>query len=349
MDIDNRKIKILEAIIDDYINTAEPVGSRTIAKKYNLGISPATIRNEMADLEDMGYIEQLHSSSGRKPSDKGYRLYVDKLMVKKELSSKEEDTIKGSLIDDALYEVDKIIKQAAELLSDLTKLTCMVNAPSPKKSSIKSIRLVNIDGYNALTIIVTDTGIIKDYVIHSSKKLNTDVLAKISNILNEKLYNLTVEEINSKIIENIKKDFAGYDDIFDDVFSTLYDGLNKVDEVEIYLEGTSNIFDYPEFNDVGKAKDFLSFMDNKRSILSVLNKDADMNLDMDVSIGTENMFDEVKDCSIISAAYKAGNKQLGSIGIIGPTRMPYSKVISIFKETVDTINDILSKEYDDGE
>lgn len=343
MEMDERKIRILQAIIDDYIVNAEPVGSRTIAKKYHLGISSATIRNEMADLEEMGYLEQLHTSSGRKPSDKGYRLYVDKLMHVSDLSPQEEYVIKNTLLDSALYEVDKIIKNASALLSELTRLTCMVMAPSVNKSCIKSIQLVLIDSADVLIVIVTDSGIIKDNVIRISRNMKSDDLLKLTNLLNARLKGLTVEEINLEVINNLKKDLLGYDDIFNAIIPVLYDSLKSVDNADIYLEGSTNIFNYPEYNDIEKAKEFLALLEDKKNLKSLLSGSSGMN----VKIGEENYLEGAKDCSVISAVYSLGDRPLGEIGVIGPTRIPYSKIIAIMAVIVKQINDNLSSTYID--
>jgi len=341
--MDKRKIRILQAIIQDYINTAEPVGSRTIAKKYDLGISSATIRNEMSDLEDMGYLEQLHSSSGRKPSDKGYRLYVDNFMQLHKLSPLEEHIIKTHILNSALYEADKVIKQATTLLAELTGLTSIVKSPSSKKSCIKAVQLMNIDSNNILSVIITDTSIIRNNVIRLKQSVSTDVLAKLSNILNARLNNLTVEEINLEVINNLRNDFRGYEDIFNAIIPALYESLNSIDTSDIYLEGTTNIFNYPEYNDIEKAKNFLSLIDNKDKIKNLINSSDSIT----IKIGEENFIEDAKDCTVISAVYSLKDKPLGTIGVIGPTRMPYSKVISILEEIVNEVNNILNNEYND--
>ncbi|PRR77251.1 Heat-inducible transcription repressor HrcA [Clostridium liquoris] len=343
MEMDKRKIRILQAIIQDYINTAEPVGSRTIAKKYDLGISSATIRNEMSDLEDMGYLEQLHSSSGRKPSDKGYRLYVDNFMQLHKLSPLEEHIIKTHILNSALYEADKVIKQATTLLAELTGLTSIVKSPSSKKSCIKAVQLMNIDSNNILSVIITDTSIIRNNVIRLKQSVSTDVLAKLSNILNARLNNLTVEEINLEVINNLRNDFRGYEDIFNAIIPALYESLNSIDTSDIYLEGTTNIFNYPEYNDIEKAKNFLSLIDNKDKIKNLINSSDSIT----IKIGEENFIEDAKDCTVISAVYSLKDKPLGTIGVIGPTRMPYSKVISILEEIVNEVNNILNNEYND--
>ncbi|MDW8799821.1 heat-inducible transcriptional repressor HrcA [Clostridium sp. A1-XYC3] len=343
MEMDERKIKILQAIINDYINTAEPVGSRTIAKKYELGISSATIRNEMADLEEMGYLEQLHSSSGRKPSNKGYRLYVDKLMQIPSLTPEEQYRIKTQILDTALYEVDRVIKQATSLLSELTKLTCIVKTPSVGKSSIKHIQLINIDTNNILLVIITDSGIIKNNVIRVGKNVTGDALVKLNNILNARVRSLNCEQINLEVINNLRMDLEGYEDIFSAIIPVLYESLSKSDSNEIYTEGTTNIFNYPEYKDIDKARDFLSLLDNKDKIVDLLSNSDNFS----IRIGSENYVQGAQDCSVVSAVYSLNNRPLGEIGVIGPTRIPYSKVISLLTSVVRELNYILTHIYFD--
>lgn len=345
MNIHERKVKILQAIIDYYIDTAEPIGSRTIAKKYNLGISSATIRNEMADLEDMGYLEQPHSSSGRKPSNKGYRLYVDKLMQVSGLTQEEKLLIRNKILSITLQEIDTILKQVTAILSDLTKLTCVAKSPSVKKSSIKYVQLVNIDINSILLVIITNNGIIKNNVIRIRKDVSQDVLAKLSNILNARLKNLNCDQINLEVINNLKNDLKGYDDIFNAIIPVLYDSLNSTDKSEIYMEGTTNIFSYPEYNDIERAREFLSLLDNKEKVSSLLNSGAGIS----VKIGTENYIEGAQDCSVVSTIYSINGRPLGEIGVIGPTRMHYSKIISLMANVVKELNSMLDSMYpEDG-
>ncbi|KOA21246.1 heat-inducible transcription repressor HrcA [Clostridium homopropionicum DSM 5847] len=348
--IDDRKIKILQAIINDYISTGEPVGSRTISKKYDLGISSATIRNEMSDLEEMGLIEQLHTSSGRKPSDSGYRLYVDKLIKLPKLTKQEELMIKNELIGEALYEVDKILKKSIHLLSELTKLTCVVNTPSVRNSSIKLIQLLFIDSNNIVAVIVTQNGIVDNKIIRLNKPINNQVLQRISLLLNNRLSNLTIEEINLKVINELKRDLTGYEDIFDAIITVLYESLTKADNSEIYYEGASNIFNYPEYNDIDRAREFLSLIDNKDVLKQLIfNSLENINdgMSFTIKIGKENSIENAQNCSIISAVYSIGSKPMGTIGVIGPTRMHYSKVISLLTNMVMTINKSVDKKYSD--
>lgn len=343
MDMDVRKIKILQAIINDYIHNAEPLGSRTIAKKFDLGISSATIRNEMADLEEMGYLEHTHTSSGRKPSDKGYRLYVDRLMHLHKLTQEEEMLIKAKLIDSALFEVDKIIRQASVLLSELTKLTCIIKTPTVKKSYIKTIQLINIDSNSILSVIVTDNGYVKNNFIRIIKSIDSEILIKFNNLLNSRVRNLTIEQINLEVINNLKQDLYGHEEIFNAIIPVLYETLNSADNSEVYMEGETNILQYPEYNDIDRAREFLAFLSKKDNVKGLLTTSEHIS----IIIGEENFIPETKDCSIISKVYTIGDKAVGSIALIGPTRMQYSKVISILNKVIKEINDNLSHSYDD--
>jgi heat-inducible transcriptional repressor len=342
MKIDDRKIYILQAIINDYIIYGEPVGSRTIAKKYDLGISSATIRNEMADLEEMGYLEQLHTSSGRKPSDKGYRLYVDRLMKLSSLTREEETAIKSYLVDLAFSEIDKIVKGATQLLSELTNLTSIVKAPSVKKSFVKYIQLISLDKNSILSTIITDSGLIKHNVIRVSNPIDNNSLFKINNILNIRLRDISVEKINLELLVNLKKDLHGNEEIFDAILPVLYESLVNTENSEVYIEGSTNIFNYPEYNNIDKAKEFLVLVNNSESISNILENDEG---ELSIKIGRENFMECAKDCSIITATYSYNGNSLGTIGVIGPTRIPYGKVIAVLNSIVNELNINISKKY----
>ena len=337
MAIDKRKIRILEAIINDYINTGEPVGSRTIAKKYDLGVGPATIRNEMSDLEDMGLLEQPHTSAGRIPSSKGYRLYVDNLMKQSKLSDEEELQIKKYVIDCAMLEVDKIVKQASSLLSELTNLTCIVQTPSMRKSCIKSVQLIRVDDHNLVSVIITSSGVIKNHRIKLNIMPEERDLIIINQVVNKRLVDLTIEEINLEVINHLKSDLSGYDDIFNAIVPALYETLKSEDTSEIFMEGTTNIFNYPEYNDIDNAKEILNLLYNKDYVLKLLAPNGDIS----IKIGDENYLPEAKNCSVISAEYSMGNGPSGTIGLIGPRRINYSKVIAIMAQVMKELNDTL--------
>lgn len=334
MAIDERKIKILQAIINDYINTGEPVGSRTIAKKYDLGVGSATIRNEMADLEEMGLLEQLHTSSGRVPSNKGYRLYVDNLMEMGRLTLEEEMKIKSYIVDSAKYEIDKIVQRACMLLSELTNLTTVVQGPSVKRSYIKSIQLFEIDEHNIVSVIVADNGIIKNHVIRVNNMPSKMAINKINEVLNLRLRNLTIEEINLEVINNIKKELEGFDELFNAILPALYETLKESKEAEIFVEGTTKIFNYQEYNNIDRAKEILSLINDKDNLINLIEPSSDLT----IKIGEEIEFPEAKDCSIISAEYCIDGKPIGKIGLIGPKRINYSKVIAIMNQVMKELN-----------
>ena len=341
MSIDERKIRILQAIINDYIRTGDPVGSRTIAKNYNLGIGSATIRNEMADLEDMGYLEQPHASAGRIPSSKGYRLYVDKLMDNQMLTVEENLRIKQYIIDSAMLEVDKIVKQTSALLSELTKLTCVIESPSVKKSFVKSIQLIKVDDFNVVSVFLTDTGLIKNHIMKLKNGVPpVETLMRINQVINSRLVNLSIEEINLEVISNLKKDLGEYEEIFNAILPVLYETLNGSKATEVFMEGTTNIFNYSEYNDIDKAKEILSLFNDKESLLELFNPKDNIT----ISIGDENYKEQAKDCSIISAEYSFGDRPIGKIGLIGPRRINYSKVIAIMSEVIKELNNILNNQ-----
>ena len=332
MAIDKRKIQILEAIINDYINTGEPVGSRTIAKRYDLGVG-----SEMSDLEDMGYLEQPHTSAGRIPSSKGYRLYVDSLMEQARLSEEEQLQIKKYIIDSAMLEVDKIVKQASTLLSELTNLTCVVQTPSVMKSYIKSVQLLKVDDNNLISVIVTDSGVIKNHRIKINKIPSMEELQVINKVINKRLVNLTIQDINLEVINNLKDDLMGYDDLFNAIVPVLYETLKEDNSSEIFMEGTTNIFNYPEYNDIDNAKQILNLLYNKDYVVELLAPKGGLS----IKIGDENYIPEAKNCSVISAEYSLGDRPMGTIGLIGPRRINYSRVIAIMAQVMKELNDAL--------
>lgn len=340
-ELDERKRKILRAIIDDYVSTAEPIGSRSIAKKHELGFSSATIRNEMADLEEMGYLIQPHTSAGRIPSDKGYRFYVDQLMNAKELSIKEMARIKREM-EVKIDELNQLIKKASVIMSGFTNYTSFATSPQMKKTALKAIQLVPIGRGKALVVIVTNINIIRNSVINIPEDIQPDFLIKASNVLNEKLSGLTIEEINLLVIKEIEDEIGDIREIVIKVLNELVECVKIADATEVYLEGTSNILSYPEFNDVMRAKEFLESLEEKKVLYSLMNHD-DTNKLVNIQIGTENKIKEIKGCSLITTTYRMGDLVIGSIGIIGPTRMEYSKVISAVEYIGRKINEEINK------
>lgn len=337
MILDDRKRRILQAIIDDYIDTAEPIGSRTIARKHELNLSSATIRNEMADLEEMGYLAQPHTSAGRVPSDKGYRLYVDQLMQVRELSSNEIEIIRAAM-EMRINELSQLIRQASAVLSRFTKYTSVASTPQMKTSVIKAIQVVPIEAGKALVIIVTNAGIVRNLLVKLPENVLPETLIKVSNVLNAKLSGLTIEQVNIEVIRELQKEVGISSDILLPILEGAADCINQIDDPEVYLEGTTNIFNYPEFRDFIKARDFMNILDEKAN-LSRLLSDSSEDVGITVKIGSENDISAMKECSLIKVNYNLGGTFIGSIGIIGPTRMEYPKVISSMNYLKKKVNE----------
>jgi len=344
MILDDRKRKILHAIIDDYINTAEPIGSRTIARKYELSLSSATIRNEMADLEDLGYLAQPHTSSGRIPSDKGYRFYVDRLMKKCELSLEEIENIKNAM-DVRINELSQLIKQASRVMSDITKYTSMAVTPEMKGSKIKAIQVSPIEIGKALVVVVTNTDVVKNTIVKIADNISPYELITASNIVNDKLKGHTIEEINLPVIREIQKSLGNLNSVLMQILDGVAECINKIDNSEVYLNGTMNILNYPEFKDVLKARDFINLLDTKGVLIDLLNSKSQIinNCDINIKIGEENALNGIKECSLITTTYSVGDAVIGYIGIIGPTRMDYPRVISLINCMKTKMNEELLK------
>ena len=348
MNLGDRKRKILEAIINDYIDTAEPIGSRSIAKRYGFGLSSATIRNEMADLEEMGYLEQPHTSAGRIPSDLGYRLYVDHLMKDYKLTVSEIQNMQHAL-NMKVQELDRLIQNVSNIISKITNYTAIAMTPYMKKASIKRLQLMPIDEFNILLIVVTDAGIVKSKALHLPVKTNADLLTKFTSILNKKFCGLTIEEVEQPDINDIYVEMACEERLVTFILNSVIDTINEIDNADVFLGGATNILNYPEYNQVVRAKEILSFLEEKKSLYKLLAKayknDHEDNgkRKVNIVIGRENEFTEIKNCSVVMTSYSIGQKVIGSIGIIGPTRMEYAKVVSSLEFLSKNLNNILTK------
>ena len=345
MELNKRKLQILQAIIDDYIVSAEPVGSRTIAKKYDMGISSATIRNEMADLEEMGYLEQPHTSAGRVPSDKGYRLYVDRLMKIKKLSITEAKYIKD-LYAKKTNQLEQVIIQTSKILSSLTNYTAVVLGPKMDRVLIKHIQLVPIDKRCALLVLITNNGITKDAVISIPEGIDEDYLYRISNMLNHLFKDKSIEDIKLEPLLKIQKDMLQNREFFNSIIDALTTSIDVGDASEVYLGGAANIFNYPEYHDIIKAKEFFDLLEQKEFLYKLLVRSEKSGVS--VTIGQENQYKELQEYSIVTATYSAGGRTLGTLSIIGPTRMEYSKAISVMDFIGKTLSDYLTQLFAEG-
>ncbi len=331
-ELDARKKLILKAIIDDYISSVEPVGSRTIAKKYDMGLSSATIRNEMADLEEMGYLTQPHASSGRIPSEKGYRLYVDKLINLDEPNIKPSDedllAIKGYM-EDRIQELNQIVKAASEVVSRITHYTTIGMAESVKKHAVKSLKIIPLDEKELLIVVVLDNDIIKNQIVKLETSLSPEEISRISVICSNMLTGNRAEDITLEKINEIAVLSAIDRNKILPILDGILECIKQCDLSEIYTEGTANLLEHPEFNDVSKAKSLIELFNNEAEMARLLNSCESAGAKgIVVKIGTENELSEVSNCSVITASYSYNGINLGTIGVIGPTRMDYNKVIS---------------------
>lgn len=335
--LDIRKMRILQAIIDDYIMTAAPVGSRTISKRSDMGLSPATIRNEMSDLTELGFLEQPHTSAGRVPSEKAYRLYVNHLMDSAKLTDDEAEYIKRHL-DTRVHEVGEVIRQTAKVLSDMTKYTSMVLVPQLSSMKVKRISLIPVSDGTALAVVVTNTGVTKNAMIKIPDTLSPDDIEKISKLLTAKLDGHRMSDAIESVLPMIREEVGEQADA---VCVMLEDIERSMSKTDVEVVGASNILDYPEYSDTAKARSFLTEVETGNYLQKVLTDSSDV--EMSVRIGTENDNPDMRDCSVVTVTYKAGGKNIGSMGVVGPTRMDYGKVMAILKYMSSSLSDILSK------
>ena len=332
MELDERKKKILKAIIANYLETGEPVGSRTISKYTDLNLSSATIRNEMADLEELGYIVQPHTSAGRIPTDKGYRFYVDNLMEEKE----EVEEVKSSLLE-RVDRMELLLKQVAKVLAYNTNYATMVTAPNYNKT-VKFIQLSQVDLDNLLAVIVVEGNIIKNQMIHVDVALDNEDVLKFNILLNTFLQGASLEDINLEMIQAMKKQAGEYEGILDQIFQGIVEAIHEAKELEIYTSGATNIL-------ITKTSELLEKFEDKTELSHILEETVgkDDNTGIQVYIGDETPVQNMQDCSLVTATYKMPEGATGTIGIIGPKRMDYKKVVSTLKNLTIELDDIFKK------
>lgn len=341
MDLSERKLKILQAIISDYVRSAEPVGSRTLSKKYDLGISPATIRNEMADLEEMGYLTHPHTSAGRVPSDKAYRLYVNALMEKKELSG-EEKLVIAQRLQGSVNEFEKTIEHAAAVLSEITNLTSFAMTPAQNNDTLKFINLLPVDEQTVVLMIVAESGKISNQALRMKVPYTEESLQLLAKTMTYNYKGKTISEaLTLNIIEDVETDITAMSGLAANVMPNFMKTLEDMLNVNLYMDGLTNIFDIPEYNDLGKARSFLNMLSQKEDFTRKLLEREDGII---VTIGEENADDIMQDCSLITATYHVDGKMVGKIGVIGPTRMQYGEVTSIIEYLTDNLNNVFKLE-----
>lgn len=351
MDLDERKLKILQAIIRNYLETGEPVGSRTISKYTDLNLSSATIRNEMADLEELGYIVQPHTSAGRIPSDKGYRLYVDQMLAEKEEKldhAAQEVKEMHQMLLEKEDKMESILKQMAKMLAVNTNYATLVTAPQVKGNKIKFLQLSRVDVGQLLATIVVEGNVIKNNMIHVEKSLDDETLLKLNILLNTNLNGLPIEDINLAMITKLKQQAGIYDGIIAEVMDSVAAVIRENDDIEIYTSGANNIFKYPELSDNQRASELINTLEEKQMLTELVQDSMadENNTGIQVYIGNETPVQTMKDCSVVTATYELEEGVKGTIGIIGPRRMDYDKVISTLTTLKSQLDTIYKKDDD---
>lgn len=350
LELDERKVKILDAIIRNYLETGEPVGSRTISKYTDLNLSSATIRNEMSDLEELGYILQPHTSAGRIPSDKGYRFYVDHLMQEKDREVKE---MKEFVIEKT-EKMEQVLKQVAKLLANNTNYATLVSAPSYNRNmnKIKFIQLSHVDSEHILAVIVMNSNVVKNQMIDVEEALDNETLLKLNLLLNSALNGLSVQEINLGTIARLKEQAGTHSTIVSDVLDAVAQTLSENEDLQIYTSGATNILKYPELTSSESATNLLSAFEEKEELLSLVTEslsDQENETGIQVYIGNEAPIQTMKDCSVVTATYDLGEGVKGTIGIVGPKRMDYENVVDNLRNLKSQLDGIFRKQKEDRE
>ena len=339
--LDDRKLKILQTIIKTYLETGEPVGSRTISKYTDLNLSSATIRNEMADLEDLGYIIQPHTSAGRIPSDKGYRLYVDMLMEDKEHEITE---MQEKMLQKA-DKMEQLLQQAARVLANSTNYATMVSAPTYNRNKLKFIQLSQVDANQIIAVIVMEGNIIKNKIVAVAEPLDNETMLKLNMLLNTNLNGIAVEDINLGMIARLKEQAGIHSGVISDVLDAVANTIQLDNDLEIYTSGATNIFKYPELSDKQSAQEIISAFEEKQQLAELVTQTlaSDENKGIQVYIGSETPVQTMKDCSVVTATYELGQGMQGTVGIIGPKRLDYENVMKTLKTLMVELDAIFHK------
>ncbi|MBR3103634.1 MAG: heat-inducible transcription repressor HrcA [Lachnospiraceae bacterium] len=341
-ELDERKKKILHAVIRNYLETGEPVGSRTISKYTDLNLSSATIRNEMSDLEELGYIVQPHTSAGRIPTDRAYRLYVDNMMQEKD---KEIEELKGLLVQTE-DKMDKVLKNVAKVLATNTNYATVVSAPQIRGNRLKFLQLSRVDENQILAVIVVEGNVIRNEMIHVNETLSDETMLKLNILLNTHLTGLALEEINLGMITALKEQAGIHGDIVGEVMDAIAQAIKGEEDLEIYTSGANNIFKYPELSDNRKASELINTFEEKKALAKLATEKLsdEGNTGIQVYIGEEAPVQAMKDCSVVTATYELGEGMRGSIAIIGPKRMDYDKVVGSLRTMMNELERVYKKD-----
>ena len=339
LELNDRKKAILHAIVDAYIDTAEPVGSKAVAEWSGLGLSSATLRNEMAELEEVGLLEKPHTSAGRIPSQEGFRMYVGQLMDNYRMSLEEMQRA-HEMMSARLTALEKLIERTSHAMSSLTNYTAVVTTPLVSKAVLKRIELLPMDRENFIVVMVLSGGMIKNRVCRVQGGIPEEALQTLSKLLNEKIAGRTVEEVTLSAILELRRAMGSYEAVVQPVVDYIADTLQELSDAEVFIDGAANLLDLPEYQDVSKAKEMLSFFKNEsgmKSLLAPVIRDGGIR----VVIGDENKPCEMKDASVVMGNYKIGNRVVGAIGVIGPVRMDYRRVVSHMEYFTKELNRLL--------
>lgn len=316
----------MKAVINDYVETAEPVGSETLARKYDFGVKPATIRNELAAMSELGYLRQPHTSAGRIPSDLGYRFYVDELMPEPHLGPDETAHARRSY-DPFESEIEEILQRTCRILSGLTRYTSIATAPQMDTISIKQVALLLIGAGKLLAVIVMNNGRIDHRSVDSNIDLKLDKVTAMTNFINERFQDADLHELIRKTDMELPSEIAGMHDLYRRVIYVLKQALSMNDEDEIFVTGTSNILKQPEFTGSDRLASLLDALESRRDLFQVFSQSL-LGKEVTVVIGAENLVDEMRECSFVTSSYTIGKRVCGSIAVIGPTRMDYRRAVA---------------------
>lgn len=339
MQLNQRKQQVLGAVVDDHILTAEPVSSRTIARKYQLGVSPATIRNEMADLEEMGLIEQPHTSSGRIPSQQGYRYYVDRLMRKDELTAEEESRIRALFAQQA-RELAMIVQQTIRLVTQLTDYLVFFSGPQLENTTLQQVRLVPLAPERALMVIVSETGWVESKVVDFTGAVSSQDLEQIAGVLNEYFRGRTLAQITRTVLHGVYQELAKQRQIVEYIVDGMESLQHRDDSEGLYLGGARNILKQPEYRDIRQVRKLLDLMEGEHTLREILHETAQEGIT--VRIGRENRQDQVQDCSVVTAVYLLGDNIMGAMGLLGPVRMNYARASTIVEHVTQLLSEHLT-------
>jgi heat-inducible transcriptional repressor len=340
MQLDDRKWTILKAIIKTYLETGEPVGSRTISKYADLNLSSATIRNEMSDLEEMGLILQPHTSAGRIPSDAGYRLYVDRMLDAKE----REVTEMKELMIQRQDRMELLLKQLARVLATNTNYAAMISGPQYHQIKLKFIQLSIVNERQLLAVIVAEGNVVRNKMIDVEHGLDNQTVLEMNIMLNSSLNGLTLEEINLSTIAELKQQAGVHHEVINRVLDAVAETIRSIEDVEIYTSGATNIFKYPELSSGEKASQLISAFEDKKDLVTMISSEGSQETGIQVYIGQETTLPAMQDCSVVTATYEIGDGMYGRIGVIGPKRMDYEKVVGTMKTLMAQMDQIFKKE-----